>query len=128
MAKTLESTTKGLSRSKKELQSSSSDFDMQRNGKVRTPNYMSAKMLSASPQEKLEAMRDREAKQNLYLQMIGQQDKADEDDRNFLEKTLNLNKNQGLFGDIFEVLGRPGQAVKGFLDSEGTKDEPLQRA
>lgn len=128
MAKTLESTTKGLSRSKKELQSSSSDFDLQRSGKLRSPNYMSAKMLSASPQEKLEAMRDREAKQNLYLQMIGQQDKADEDDRNFLEKTLNLNKNQGLFGDIFEVLGRPGQAVKGFLDPEGTKDEPLQRA
>lgn len=128
MATTLERTTKGLSRSKKELQPSSFGFDMQRSGKIRTPNYMSAKMLSASPAEKLEAMKDRENKQNLYLEMIGQQEKAEADDRNFLERALNLNKNQGLFGDIFEVLGRPGQVVKGVLDAEGTDADMLDRA
>lgn len=35
----------------------------------------------------------------------------DTDDRNALEKWLNLEQDQGLIGDIFEVLGRPQQAI-----------------
>ena len=33
------------------------------------------------------------------------------DDRNGLEKLLNLGQNQGLIKDIFEILGRPQQAI-----------------
>ena len=33
------------------------------------------------------------------------------DDRNGLEKLLNLEQKQGLIKDIFEILGRPQQAI-----------------
>lgn len=33
------------------------------------------------------------------------------DDRNALEKFLNLEQDQGLIGDVFEILGRPQQAI-----------------
>lgn len=35
------------------------------------------------------------------------------DDRNAIEKLLNLEQNQGLLGDVFEVLNRPQQALFG---------------
>ena len=45
------------------------------------------------------------------------------DDRTALEKLLNLRQNQGALGDIFEVLGRPQQALfSGWKASQEGKD------
>lgn len=33
------------------------------------------------------------------------------DDRNFVERLLNLDQNQGLIGDIFEIINRPQEAI-----------------
>lgn len=41
------------------------------------------------------------------------------DNRNFIEKALNLTPDQGLLMDVFEVLNRPQQAVKGLLTEGG---------
>ncbi len=46
------------------------------------------------------------------------------DDRGIVGKLLNLEQDQGFLMDIFEVIDRPGQAVKGFLSpTEG--DDPF---
>ena len=45
------------------------------------------------------------------------------DDRNFIEKGLNLKQDQGFFGDVFEVLGRPMQAAEGFMQTKGNPFE-----
>lgn len=37
------------------------------------------------------------------------------DDRNVVEKALNLGQGQGFFGDVFEVLGRPMRTIQGAL-------------
>lgn len=44
-------------------------------------------------------------------------DTVESDDRVWLEKKLNLQKNQNFLGDVFEVLGRPQQALYGAIDS-----------
>ena len=45
------------------------------------------------------------------------------DDRTALEKLLNLRQNQGAFRDVFEVLGRPQQALfSGWKASQEGKD------
>ncbi len=47
------------------------------------------------------------------LAAYGKTEKDATDDRNFIEKSLGLKSNQGFFGDVFEVLGKPAQAIKG---------------
>lgn len=129
MAEALKSVNKELGKSRKGLQSSSSNSTLQVTpGKHRTNQFINARLQSESPAEKLGALQERQQKQTQYLEFLGQKEAAEQDDRNFLEKMLNLNKNQGFFGDIFEVLGRPGQAVKGFFDEEGTDANMFERA
>lgn len=43
---------------------------------------------------------------------------TDTGERNAIERALNLDPNQGVLMDFFEVLDRPGQAVKGALTSK----------
>lgn len=45
------------------------------------------------------------------------------DNRNLIEKALNLDANQGLIMDFFEVIDRPTQAIKGALAGAFDKDE-----
>lgn len=47
------------------------------------------------------------------LEAGGVDPEAAVDDRNAIEKFLNLDQNQGFFGDVFEILGRPQQALFG---------------
>lgn len=45
------------------------------------------------------------------IKSIGVDEKAPVDDRNWLEKLLNLDQNQGFFKDFFELIGRPQQTL-----------------
>ena len=45
------------------------------------------------------------------LKNIDIDEKTPFDDRNFIEKLLNLDQNQGLIKDFFELIGRPQQAI-----------------
>ena len=49
---------------------------------------------------------------------------VEDDDRNAVEKFLGLNKNQGLIGDIFELINRPQQALFGAIEA-GQKGEDV---
>lgn len=55
-------------------------------------------------------------------------DPAQFDTRNPLEKALNLTPDQNFLFDIFEVLGRPQQAVFGAIDSAQKGEDVLQGA
>ena len=56
-----------------------------------------------------------EANVNQQLAAYGASKEEATDDRNFVEKALNLKSHQGFFGDVFEVLGRPQQAAAGAI-------------
>ena len=58
-------------------------------------------------------------------------DTVEDDDRWWLERALNTRKNQGFIGDIFEILGRPQQALYSQLESMAesySKEKPLTEA
>ena len=50
------------------------------------------------------------------------------DDRNALEKWLNLEQDQGIIGDVFELLERPFQAIKTGITSAQEGDSALKGA
>lgn len=50
------------------------------------------------------------------------------DDRNAVEKFLNLDKNQGFLFDVFEVLGRPQQALFGGIENAQNGKDFLEGA
>ena len=57
------------------------------------------------------SMKNQVANYKTRLRSIGVDEKAPVDDRNWLEKLLNLDQNQGFFKDFFEIIGRPQQAL-----------------
>lgn len=116
------STNKGLSRTSKGLSSGSSTFKGTVKSKKRIKDFSSNGLSSQNPIEKLQALRARENQQNNYLDIVKQREASEADDRNSIERALHLGKNQGMFSDAFELLGRPGQAIKGFIDPEKKGD------
>ena len=57
------------------------------------------------------SMRNQVSNYKTRLKSMGIDEDAPVDDRNWLEKLLNLDQNQGFFKDFFELIGRPQQAL-----------------
>lgn len=75
-----------------------------RSAGIQTPYY------AMSPEEQAQKNYEQTAQ---AVQSYGEDVNKAQDDRNIFEKALNLGQNQGFFGDVFEVLGRPSEVVKG---------------
>lgn len=85
-------------------------------GKSKNKVFKSTKSQLSSTQK----MQNQVSNYEKRLKNAGVDSKDVKDDRNWLEKALNLRKNQGFFGDLFEVIGRPQQALFGGI-SEAQK-------
>lgn len=77
-----------------------------------------------TPTSELIKQQRAESTMQQQLRAYGATQKEASDDRNFLEKALNLRNNQGFFGDAFEVLSRPQQTVVG----AGMSENPFEGA
>ncbi len=72
----------------------------------------------------LASAKSNEARQQQTLKAYGADEKDATDDRNIVEKALNLGNNQGFFSDLFETLDRPREAIAGAL----TASDPITGA
>jgi hypothetical protein len=57
------------------------------------------------------------------LEAVGVDVKKETDDRNIIGRALNLQKNQNFLFDVFEVIGRPQQAIFGALEAAGRGED-----
>ena len=60
------------------------------------------------------------------LEAVGVDVEKETDDRNIIGRALNLQKNQNFLFDVFEVIGRPQQALFGALEAAGKGQDVLK--
>lgn len=78
---------------------------------------------SAAPKTQKELLENQLSNYKTRLQSIGKDPEEVTDDRNWLEKALNLEKDQNVLFDIFEILDRPRNALfTGIKNANENKD------
>lgn len=92
------------------------------NNKIKMRRIKSPSISSFS--DPVQRARMLEAQQQDTARQYGKEYEETTDDRNLIEKGLNLGQGQGFFGDLFEVLGRPLSTVEGAL----TSNDPFKGA
>lgn len=84
---------------------------MPKERKLRTRTGSLKKVSSSSTSSSGNTLNKKVENYKTRLKNVGINPDDVEDDRNVVEKALNLEKNQGLLGDIFEVINRPQNAL-----------------
>ena len=81
---------------------------------------------STSSKSDKEKLKDQLSNYNTRLSSLGYEDVTDT--RNWFEKLLNLEQDQNVLFDIFEIIGRPQQALYGAVDSAMNDENVLEGA